>query len=58
MEDPNIIKIAKLALIIADKNTPFEDKNMCVKLSVKQGVITSDDGYHLLQNTAELEDFI
>lgn len=48
MEDPNIIKIAKLALIIADKNTPFEDKNMCVKLSVKQGVITSDDGYHLL----------
>ena len=58
VEDPNIIKIAKLALILADKDTEISEKELCVKLGVRMGYITKEEGNQLLAYQPELEDFM
>lgn len=57
-EDPQIIKLAKLVLILADTETPLEDKFGCLKLALIQETITQEDAVYLWANLKELEDFI
>lgn len=58
VEDPKIIKIAKLALIIADKETESTDKLLCIKLAVRMGYITKEEGAQLFAYRPELEEFM
>ena len=58
VEDPKIIKIAKLALIIADKETEDIDKLGCIKLAVRMGYITKEEGAQLFAYRPELEEFM
>lgn len=58
VEDPKIIKIAKLALIIADKETEATDKLLCIKLAVRMGYITKEEGAQLFAYRPELEEFM
>ena len=58
VEDPKIIKIAKLALILADKETEDTDKLMCIKMAVRMGYITKEEGAQLFAYRPELEDFM
>ena len=57
-EDPKIIKIAKLALILADKETEDTDKLMCIKLAIRMGYITKEEGAQLFAYRPELEEFM
>ena len=58
VEDPKIIKIAKLALILADKGTEDVDKLGCIKLAVRLGYITKEEGAQLFAYRPELEEFM
>ena len=58
VEDPKIIRIAKLALIIADKETEDIDKLGCIKLAVRMGYITKEEGAQLFAYRPELEEFM
>ena len=58
IEDPVIVKIAKLALILADKDTDIEEKLLCVKVAERYGYITGEEAKQLLLYRAELEGFM
>jgi hypothetical protein len=57
-EEPKVVRIAKLGLILADPESDPRDKVMCVKLSVRQGIITEEEAATLLAHRAELESFM
>ena len=57
IEDPAIVKVAKLALILADKDTDIETKRLCVKALERFEYITSEEATQLLLYRTELERF-
>lgn len=57
-EDPKVIKLAKLILILADKETPIEDKFGCLRLAILHETVSQEDAVYLWANLAELEDFL
>ncbi|MBR5678830.1 MAG: hypothetical protein IKX20_11995 [Paludibacteraceae bacterium] len=57
IEDPVIVKIAKLALILADKDTDLETKRLCVMAALRMEYITKEEANQLLLYRAELEKF-
>ena len=58
IEDPAIVKVAKLALILADKDTDIETKRLCVKALERFEYITPEEATQLLFYRTELERFI
>ena len=57
VDDPRVVKIAKLAIIMASSDTDLRDKYLSIKLAIKQGVLTEDEGAALLAYRLDLEDF-
>ena len=57
IEDPNIVKVAKLALILASKDTDINEKLLCVKAAERFGIITGEEATQLLLYRTELERF-
>ena len=57
IEDPVIVKVAKLALILADKDTELETKRLCVMAALRMGYITEEEARQLLLYRKMLEDF-
>ena len=57
IKDPAIVKIAKLALILADKDTDIETKCLCVKAMERFEYITPEEAKQLLFYRKDLEDF-
>ena len=57
IKDPVIVKIAKLALILADKDTDIETKYVGVKLAERLGYITKEEATQLLMYRTDLERF-
>ena len=55
IKEPNIVKIAKLALILADKDTDAETKRLCVMAAVRMEYITQEEANQLLLYRTELE---
>ena len=55
IEEPKIVKVAKLALILADKDIGIEEKLLCVKAAERFGYITEVEAKQLLLYRAELE---
>ena len=50
--------MAKLALILADKETDLKTKLGCIKLAIRMGFITEAEGVSLLAYRSELEEFM
>ena len=42
-EEPMIVKIAKLVLSLADKDTDMDTKQGCLRLAVRMGYITESE---------------
>lgn len=57
VEDPAIVKVAKLVLILADKDTDIETKRLCVKALERFEYITPEEATQLLFYRTELERF-
>ena len=57
IEDPAIVKVAKLALILADKDTDIETKRLYVKALERFEYITSEEATQLLFYRTERERF-
>ena len=57
IEDPKIVKVAKLALILADKDTDIETKRLCVMAAARMEYITKEEATQLLLYRVELERF-
>ena len=57
IEDPVIVKVAKLALILADKDTDDETKRLCLKAAERFEYITKEEATQLLFYTTELKRF-
>ena len=57
IEDPTIVKIAKLALILADKVCDIETKQLCIKACERMEYITAEEAVQLMMYRTELERF-
>ena len=57
IKDPAIVKVAKLALILADKETDVETKRLCVMAAMRMEYITEEEARQLLLYRKMLEDF-
>ena len=55
VEDPKIIKIARLAVILADKSMDQVTKSSFLRLAVKTGIITKEEADQLALYQADLE---
>lgn len=58
IEDPQIVKLAKLVLLLVDKKATTEVKLQGIKSSIADGVISQDDAFRLLLDQSELDDFV
>ena len=58
VEDPKIIKVAKLALIFADTSIDADTRLCCVRLAIRNGYITEEEGKQFLLYRAELEEMM
>ena len=56
-EDPKIVKIAMLSLILTDKNTDLETKHLCVMAALRMKYITEEEANQLLLYRVELEEY-
>ena len=54
-EDPVVIKIARLALILADKDSDVQTKQLCIKAAERMGYITAEEAalFNLLRMELE-----
>lgn len=57
-DDPKIVKIAKLVLILVDKTTETSDKVTCIKMDIANGLITNEEALQLLAWLPELQEFL
>ena len=57
IEDPVIVKVAKLALILADKDIEDETKRLCVKAAERFEYINKEEAAQLIFYRSELERF-
>lgn len=57
VDDPKIVKIAMLSLILTDKNTDFEIKRLSVYAALRMGYITEEEANQLFLYRVELEDY-
>ncbi|MBR3247111.1 MAG: hypothetical protein IKG03_01785 [Clostridiales bacterium] len=57
VENPAIVKVAKLALILADKDTDIDTKCLCVKALEIFEYITPEEATQLLMYRTNLERF-
>lgn len=48
IDEPRIVKVAMLALILTDDNVDEYEKQLCVKAAERRGFITEDEGKQLL----------
>ena len=55
--EPAIVKVAMLGLILADKDTDIGEKRLCVMAAMRMGYITREEADQLLLYRAELERF-
>ena len=56
-DDPVIVKIAKLGIILSDKETDIETKLLCVKACERMNYITKEEAAQLLFHRIDLERF-
>lgn len=57
IEDLNIVKVVKLALILASKDTDISEKLLCVKAAERFDIITGEEATQLLLYRKELKRF-
>ena len=57
-DEPKIVKVAKLALILADNDIELKDKLCGVQVSIRMGYITKEEGAQLLAYRPELEELM
>ena len=56
-EDPKIIKMAKIAIILADKEVDDMTKYLCVKAGLRMGYYTEEEAAQLYAFRDELIDY-
>ena len=56
-EDPKIVKIAKLVLLLTDKNVDTDTKLGCLKLDINSNLISQDEAMELLMYLPDLKEF-
>jgi len=56
-EDPKIVKIAMLSLILTDKNTDYDIKRLSVMAALRMKYITEEEANQLLLYRVELEEY-
>lgn len=57
IDDPKIVKIAMLSLILTDKNTDYEIRRLSVYAALRMGYITEEEANQLLLYRAQLEEY-
>lgn len=57
VNEPKIVKIAKLAIILSDKDTDMDTKIGCTKAALRMGYITEEEARQLLMFRSTLENY-
>ena len=55
--DPTIVKVAKLILILTDKETDPETKRLCASAAMRMNYISEEEARQLLLYRTALEDY-
>ena len=58
VEEPKVVRIAKLALILADKSVDDIDKAICIQVGLRTGFLTEEEAESLLAYREEIENFL
>ena len=56
IDEPRIVKVAMLALILTDDNVDEEEKQLCVMAARRLGFITEEEGRQLLFYRGKLKE--
>ena len=56
--DPKIIKVAKLAIVLADREVEDTTKVTCLRLAVRTGIVTEEEAKQLLMYRKDLEEVL
>ena len=56
-EEPNIVKVAKLGLILASKDLDTTTKRCCVKAAYRMNIISNEECTQLMMFANEFESF-
>ena len=56
VDEPRIVKVAMLALILTDDNIDEEEKQLCVMAARRLGFITEEEGRQLLFYRGKLKE--
>jgi len=57
-EDPKIIRVAKLALMVSSKDLTADDKLCCIQAGIRAGIITKEEAAQFRLYMSELENFL
>ena len=57
IEDPKIVKVAKLVLILASDEVDIDEKRLCLKAAERFGIVTEEEARQLMLYRSALEAF-
>ena len=57
IEDPRIVKVAKLVMILASDNVDIEEKRLCLKAAERFNIVTEEEARQLMLYRTALEAF-
>ena len=56
IEDPRIVKIAKLVLILANDEVDIDEKRLCLKAAERFNIVTEEEARQLMLYRSALEE--
>ena len=57
IEDPRIVKVAKLVMILVSDNVDIEEKRLCLKAAERFNIVTEEEARQLMLYRTALEAF-
>lgn len=57
-DEPKIVKIAKLVLLLTDNSVEYDTKVGCILIDIQNGLITQKEAMELVIYLPELQDFL
>ena len=58
IEDPGIVKVAKLVLILASDEVDIDEKRLCLMAAERFGIVTEEEARQLMFYRSALEGFM
>ena len=57
VEEPKVVKVAKLAITLADSTIDIDTKICCIKVGIRMGFLTESEAAQLQMSITDLKNF-